>query len=296
MVVIVLFLCALYTQRMSFCSPARLLRISRPRFWIYLLGPYLIGILAAFEKGMALDNRVFLFLLFFTLPANLLLYGINDVFDYETDKLNPKKQGYEELVEPALRKPLIAVILLLNLPFLLVVGSLSLRALMVLCLFVLVSVFYSAPPIRAKARPFLDSAFNILYLLPGVVGFVLLSNAPMRWSVLLAAACWCAAMHAYSAIPDINVDKAAHTLTIATVLGAKNCLILCGTLYLLSALFSFSVLGVLSLIGGGVYLCLMIWSAQKTTVQEQLALYRLFPWINTLVGATLFLFLLLQRF
>lgn len=255
-----------------------------------------MGVLAAFGKGTALNGSLFLFLLFFALPANLLLYGINDVFDYETDKLNPKKQGYEELVEPALRKPLISIILCLCLPFLLTVGSLSLRALTALCLFVLLSVFYSAPPIRAKARPFFDSVFNSLYLLPGIVGYTLLSDAPLRWSIVLAAACWCAAMHAYSAIPDIKVDRAAHTPTIATVLGAKKTLVFCGTLYLLSALFSVSVLGALSFVGGAIYLGLMCWSAQKTTVQEQLSLYRLFPWINTLVGATLFLTLLLQRF
>ncbi|NCQ82272.1 hypothetical protein GW750_05760 [bacterium] len=33
-------------------------------------------------------------------------------------------------------------------------------------LFLFTSLFYSLPPIRAKAKPFLDGTFNILYILP----------------------------------------------------------------------------------------------------------------------------------
>jgi 4-hydroxybenzoate polyprenyltransferase len=34
---------------------------------------------------------VVLLMIYFTYPANLLVYGVNDIFDYETDKLNAKK-------------------------------------------------------------------------------------------------------------------------------------------------------------------------------------------------------------
>jgi 4-hydroxybenzoate polyprenyltransferase len=39
------------------------------------------------------DNiiQVLLFGLYFLIPANIRIYGINDIYDYETDKLNPKK-------------------------------------------------------------------------------------------------------------------------------------------------------------------------------------------------------------
>ena len=39
-------------------------------------------------------------MLYATFPANLLIYGINDVFDYETDTLNAKKEEYETLLHP----------------------------------------------------------------------------------------------------------------------------------------------------------------------------------------------------
>ncbi len=75
---------------------ARVLRISRPRFWIYELGPYMIGVLGAIlitnqSRGVLDFWTILLFGFYFLIPANIWIYGINDIYDYETDKLNPKK-------------------------------------------------------------------------------------------------------------------------------------------------------------------------------------------------------------
>lgn len=71
----------------------RLIKISRPRFWIYEVGPYIIGIAAAahgdYSAWLLLPTLVFF--VFFTYPANIYIYGINDAYDYDTDKLNPKR-------------------------------------------------------------------------------------------------------------------------------------------------------------------------------------------------------------
>ena len=70
-----------------------LLKISRPRFWIYLLGPYLIGIIAATDTVDILYTIPFwIGFLYFLFPANLLIYGANDISDYQTDQHNQKKQ------------------------------------------------------------------------------------------------------------------------------------------------------------------------------------------------------------
>ena len=39
------------------------------------------------------------FVVYFLIPANILIYGINDIFDYDTDKLNPKKGTYEAFID-----------------------------------------------------------------------------------------------------------------------------------------------------------------------------------------------------
>ena len=67
----------------------QLLRVSRPRFWMYLLGPFMIALAAT---SLRPPVEVWLLGLYLTLPANLLIYGVNDLFDVETDRLNPKKQ------------------------------------------------------------------------------------------------------------------------------------------------------------------------------------------------------------
>ncbi|MEO7673038.1 MAG: lycopene elongase, partial [Pyrinomonadaceae bacterium] len=72
---------------------------------MYLFGPYIIGLAAgASTRWELLSFGNIVFGLYFLFPANLLIYGINDIFDFETDKLNPKKQEYEALVQPGDRR------------------------------------------------------------------------------------------------------------------------------------------------------------------------------------------------
>jgi lycopene elongase/hydratase (dihydrobisanhydrobacterioruberin-forming) len=60
-----------------------------------------------------------IFAAYFLISANIWIYGINDIYDYETDKLNPKKtEGYEALVTPPEQKSLWKRILWTTLPFL----------------------------------------------------------------------------------------------------------------------------------------------------------------------------------
>lgn len=292
---VVPFLSTAYTNSMAFFSLSQIVRISRPRFWIYLLGPYLLGVLSAHPTLKNVHFMAFLLAFFFTVPANFFLYGINDLFDYETDKLNPKKQGYETLMKPdahsAMRWGAVCVAALLLLFMIWIPFWAS-----VLCLFFLfLSYFYSAPPIRAKARPVLDSAFNVLYLIPGLIGFLSFGNAQIHWPAMIGAGLWCMAMHAYSAVPDILSDKQAHLRTIATLLEKNVTLFLCAIFYATAAALTWNAIGFVSLIGGSVYVALMIITATQKTPSDQLTVYRIFPWVNTAMGAIIFFSLLLHR-
>ncbi|MEP6944597.1 MAG: prenyltransferase [Acidobacteriota bacterium] len=271
-----------------------LLRVSRPRFWFYTLGPFLIGLVSAVaDKRELLDWRVFVFILFFTLPANLLIYGINDIFDYETDKLNPKKAGYEILVQPKAHRSLIFWICLLNVPFVLAVCFFSPTALPSLAGFLFFSIFYSAPPVRAKVFPFLDSIFNVLYFFPAAFAYQMLTGSFPPVPVVFAAGLWTMAMHAYSAIPDIKADKEAGLHTIATQLGDSGTHLFCMTCFAISfaigAMFippssRFApILGVAALL----YLVL-IFVSYRNNQEEDLSIYRFFPYLNTASGFLLF--------
>jgi lycopene elongase/hydratase (dihydrobisanhydrobacterioruberin-forming) len=265
------------------------LRVSRPRFWIYLLGPYLVGFAAAASSlNEALYLQSALFGLYFLFPANLLVYGINDIFDYDTDKLNPKKDNYETLVSPQRRSRLSLAIFLFNLPFLLILPFLGPDAAIAMTAFYFFSIFYSAPPIRAKTKPLLDSIFNVLYILPGIFAYTLLSGEFPSLMVILAAWLWAMAMHAFSAVPDIASDKEAGISTIATLLGKEGTTVLCAVLFLLAAVFADSSLGIVSVILGVLYISLMMVALTMRSTEGVFSVYRWFPLVNTLAGFVIF--------
>lgn len=268
------------------------LRISRPRFWLYLLGPFVIGAAA----GQAdISGWLVVLALFFTYPANFIVYGINDVYDYDTDKLNPKKQGYEGLIKPEQRwfimrhalAWLVAGYVLLEL----VPGDNDVAAWGLLG-FYFFGILYSMPPVRAKTKPFLDSTFNILYVFPAVVSYGLAAQQAPRWQLFVAAGLWCMAMHAYSAIPDIKADSRAKLRTVATVLGARGTLVFCVVCYVAAAILSWQWIGWFGLVAGLVYVAMMTASFIHPSRVAVFKLYRYFPWLNMAVGAGLFFWVL----
>jgi lycopene elongase/hydratase (dihydrobisanhydrobacterioruberin-forming) len=285
------------TQKQSL---SYLLRISRPRFWVYLLGPYLVGALAGGlqSKSVGWSSIAMLALgaVYFTFSANLLIYGVNDIFDYETDKHNPKKTDYEQLLSPEQRPMIVRAILITSIPLAILFVSLVLSrqsAILPTVGFLFFGVFYSAPPIRAKVRPLVDTLFNSLYVFPGVVGYYITSfqsNLSLGWASYYsfwAAVLWCMAMHAYSAVPDIASDKKAKISTIATWLGSQNTLLFCSACYMFAGLLSSSYLGYFSVLATIVYLS-MIYLSIKVKGQEFFRLYKAFPLLNMSVGFVMF--------
>jgi len=268
------------------------LKLSRPRFWIYLLGPYLVG-LAATGDQFLFTTEIFVFLLFFLFPANFFLYGINDIFDYETDRFNPKKVEYEVTVTPKQQKKLFAKILLIIFPFFIYSLFISVEFSIILLIFTILSFEYSAPPIRAKTKPFLDMLFNSLYILPAFLGYLLVTGStPLGWA-FVGGVLWAMAMHAYSAVPDIQIDKKAGMTTIATFLGFKKTLYLCVFFYVLAALIGYSYLGLPAILLGFVYVLLMIYSLREKE-SNILNIYKIFPVINTISGGIIFLLIFLK--
>jgi 4-hydroxybenzoate polyprenyltransferase len=227
------------------------------------------------------------------LPANLFIYGVNDYFDYETDKNNPKKKEYETLITPKNRKFFIKVFSLLTLPFItllsfIFVQSSNSTAFLALLLFLFFGAGYSAPPIRAKTKPFLDSFFNILYIFPGLISYGIMTNDWPPLSIIIAATAWCMAMHAFSAIPDIESDKKAKLSTVATVLGRNRTIIFCSLLYGTSAVLVYPYLGYFAVIGGIAYLIMMLAAYLTRSKEDLFAVYKKFPLLNMVIGAYLF--------
>jgi len=260
----------------------RLLKRSRPRFWLYLAGPVLVGTAFGAESVGELFSpaSVGLFL-YFLLPANLFLYGINDVFDADVDEENPKKDDKEVrytgddleaglAIGGAIAGLWIAVVLPAAAPW--IVGFLAL------------GTAYSAPPLRLKTTPPLDSVSNGLYVLPGVAAYAALAGTHPPWAAVAGGWLWTMAMHTFSAIPDIEPDREAGIRTLATVLGRRGTLAYCGAVWIAAA----AVFSTLDLQGGALLLVypalVVVWEARGIAIDRA---YWYYPAINTLVGMVL---------
>lgn len=278
-------------------DPRFLLKVSRPRFWLYLFGPYIVGLAAgASSRDDLITAGTVAFGLYFLFPANLLIYGINDIFDFATDKLNPKKQDYEAMVRPEHHRSLLITILITNLPFIAAAAFLELKTFLLMIGFLFFSIFYSAPPIRAKAVPILDSMFNVLYIFPAVFGYVLISNQLPPVPIIAAATLWTMAMHAYSAVPDIDADREAGVKTIAVLFGQRITLVICLALYIASAVLTFPYLGVVSIILGIIYTVMILISLFYTDRIGIFNVYKYFPLLNAASGFVLFWFIAFAKF
>jgi 4-hydroxybenzoate polyprenyltransferase len=209
-------------------SPTRiagaLLLSSRPLSWINTAFPFA----AAYLLTAGSVNLAFVVgTLFFLVPYNLAMYGINDVFDYESDLANPRKGGIEGAVlDRSLHRwtllaaaatciPFVAVLLLLGGP----------ASWLVLAISLLAVVAYSAPGLRFKERPFLDSVTSSTHFVsPAVYGLVLAGATPTPglFALLAAFFLWGMASHAFGAVQDILPDREGGIASIATVMGAKT--------------------------------------------------------------------------
>jgi 4-hydroxybenzoate polyprenyltransferase len=277
-------------------SLQRLITISRPRFWIYVFGPFLIGLIASGDPrffNLEVVITLFILAIFFSFPANLLIYGINDIYDYETDKHNPKKQEYEKLVLPQEQPALKKIIIVMSLLGIIPMFWLNTYAIAALLLFIFVSLFYSALPIRAKARPPFDIIFSsLIYISPSVVAFFATGNQDISWPAVLGGLLWACAMQTYSAVPDIDADRQGGVNTLATVLGARTSLWFCCAAYLVSGIIGYLHLGVPVLLLTLVYLY-MVGMTLKTP-QSVFQWYKKFPVVNTILGMTLFFLIVLK--
>lgn len=208
-------------------------KVSRVRFWLYLGGTYLIGyIIGMRAMGLGLeallDPWFVLHLFFFMLPANIFLYGVNDISDKDTDMFNPKKDEKEYRAAEADRKKLYTLVgLSAAYGLILLIFQSDLTGIIMFASWMLLSFFYSVKPLRFKAVPIMDFASNFLYVIPALLAYYQLTAVVPGFLPVFAAFMWTSAMQLFSAIPDIEADTKANLKTTATVLGEKASLVLC---------------------------------------------------------------------
>ncbi len=112
-----------------------------------------------------------------------------------------------------------------NVPFLLVLLVLGgTGSALALALSVFAVVAYSAPGLRFKERPLLDSLTSSTHFVsPAVVG-LLLAGAPLvdGAAALAGFFLWGVGSHAFGAVQDVEADRAGGIGSVATVVGAAR--------------------------------------------------------------------------
>ena len=200
-----------------------LLLSSRPLSWVNTAYPFAAAYLLA--TG-GIDAAWVIGTLYFLIPYNLAMYGINDVFDYESDLRNPRKGGVEgALLDRRFHRITLWAAVITNVPFLVVLALMgSPLSWLVLAVSVFAVIAYSAPGLRLKERPFLDSITSSTHFVsPAVYGLVLADAqfTPGLWAVLGAFFLWGMASQAFGAVQDIIPDREGGLSSIATVLGGR---------------------------------------------------------------------------
>lgn len=263
-----------------------LFRLSRPRYWHYLASPVLLGIIyGAGSLSELLVPASLAYVLYFLIPGNVFLYGVNDAFDRDTDDFNPKKAegGKEESFrdEPAV---IAAIVLngLLVVPLFFTTNSPV--ALTALGGWVLLTVGYSAPPLRLKSIPFVDSVANGLYVLPGIAAYITVAGSLPPLAAVVGFWLWTMGYQTFAAIPDIEPDRKAGVRTLASVLGERKSLAYCGICWFASAIVFVDVHVVAGLVFL-VYPVIDLFVAWRDVDVERA--YWWFPTINAITGLPL---------
>ncbi|MFA0833685.1 MAG: prenyltransferase [Methanobacterium formicicum] len=271
-------------------------KISRFRFWIYTGGTYVVGYALGFSVfGDFLRPEYYLYLFYFFFPANIFIYGVNDYWDEDTDKLNPKKDEKEHRVSVIERKKLLNVIILVTgFSLILMIFQDNVERI-IFTGFLFLSYFYSAKPLRFKDKPFLDFVSNYLYIMPGIFAYYLASNNIPPLIYMFGAFLHISAMHIFSAIPDIKYDRKAGINTTPVFIGANSALWLClvfwmGLSLIVIYLTDFFPLSFLVFLYPLFPLLLLIkkdWSVDD--------LYWYLPYVNTALGGLLFTSLVVYK-
>ncbi len=273
---------------------------SRPVSWVNTAYPFAAGYLL---MGGGIDWRLIVGTLFFLIPYNLLMYGVNDVYDYESDIRNPRKGSVEGAITPKKYHPLILWSSFgSTIPFVVVlsVGAswASILALVAVLFFV---VAYSLKGLRFKEIPFLDSITSSIHFVgPLVYAFTLVGSTDAGWIAALAFFAWGIGSQAFGAVQDVVPDREAGIRSIATILGARRTVRFAFLMYLLASVFVASIGGTIALVVAfvGLIYAENVWPYISVTDKKSGAArkgWRRFMWLNYIAGAVITICFMIPR-
>jgi 4-hydroxybenzoate polyprenyltransferase len=157
------------------------------------------------------------------IPLGFVLYGVNDIFDVEADRLNPRKGTFlfgslgrrEQLA--ALRWQIVALQIPFVTAFLVWIGA---QALLWFGALLVAVALYNAPRIGLKTRPPFDVLMQTSYLLVFVLSSWVNGVPQLPWQTFAFGALFAMHSHLFGEVMDIVPDREAGRTTTAVRIGA----------------------------------------------------------------------------
>jgi len=276
----------------------KLVKVSRPISWVNTAYPFAATYLVL---GGGFDALFFIGTLFFLIPYNLLMYGINDVFDYESDIRNPRKNSIEGAAEAkSLHPTILWSSALIAAPFSVAIILLSdVQSAAIFAAVIFFVIAYSIKGLRFKEIAFLDSITSSIHFVgPMIFAIAVTAFDPKAWPFAIALFLWGVASHAFGAVQDVIPDRKGKLRSIATIIGAR------GTVWLSYALYVAAVI-VIARQGGLAYIVAVAGALYIANVSGYLFItdetsanankgWRRFIWMNYIVGAVVTICLILS--
>jgi len=277
----------------------KLFKVSRPISWVNTAYPFAATYLVL---GGGVTPLFIIGTLFFLIPYNLLMYGVNDVFDYESDIRNPRKKSIEGAVEAKSFHPVIlwtAALLLVPFGIAIVILSPSIQAAAIFSGVIFFVIAYSLKGLRFKEIAFLDSITSSIHFVgPMIFAIAATGFHPQAWPFALALFLWGIASHAFGAVQDVIPDKKGNLQSIATIIGARATVWLSYILYVLAVIVTAGQGGLAYIvaIAGILYIANIspyLWITEATSETANRG-WRRFIWLNYIVGAVVTLCIIIS--
>jgi 4-hydroxybenzoate polyprenyltransferase len=157
---------------------------------------------------------------------NLIGCGLNDIYDYESDRRSTRRRAVWGAIVAEETQPFVFRACVAMMPLVVFAACLTRNwdNFVATVSLVLVAWLYSVPPTRLKERPPLDSIANGLgyFLLPFMMGYSLGADPrsmPLRYYLLALCVC---GVHALATAADYAADAAAGHRTFAVAWGRRT--------------------------------------------------------------------------
>ena len=197
------------------------LKVSRPGLWFQTLWLYTLPT----SRLPILHSPVFwLGLIYVTFPLNFLVYGWNDIVDFENDQHNPRKDSFlfgARGSKAQLAKLPLALVLS-QLPFFL--PFIWLRGWMMAAMLggmMVANLLYNLPRVGWRGRPPLELVNQAGYLLLLPMSVLLNQTVAASWAAVGYLVLFCTHSHLMGEVMDVIPDALAGRNTTARVLGVK---------------------------------------------------------------------------